>query len=134
MHRSYKKTLLLIYSVFIFLGLHKELYICNSTGLLIAGRINMRVLIGCSGNRNQVLNFQHSPSSNCKLTSSVIFNNTTRYVGSCCPEKLVLIPVHIKGGSIKIDQQKCTLKHKMSRIICIFIITTIIILKIKIKT
>lgn len=65
--------------------------------MLIAGGINVRVRSRWSCNWNQVLNFQHPTSSDSQLTSSIIFNNTPRYVTRGCAKKFVLVSVGVNA-------------------------------------
>lgn len=92
-----KNFLCIICTVIINLWLNKEFNICNTAGLLIASRINMWVRHCWFCNWDQMLNFEHSPSPNGQLTSSIIPDDTAGYVWGCSTEKFVFIPVHVRN-------------------------------------
>lgn len=92
-NRTSTNSRLRIIFVCINFWLQEELDIGNSAWLQIGSSVDMGMCVRWSCNRNQVLNFQHSASSNCHLASSIIFDDTTRYVWSCCLKKLVLVPI-----------------------------------------
>lgn len=69
----------------------KELNIGNTAWLQIASWVHVGMWRWFC-NWHQVLNFQHSTSSNGKLASSIFFDNTAWNVGSCGTKELVLVP------------------------------------------